>query len=654
MIKKSKIIFQYFKKDYVNVNNEEENMIIILNNFAKTMNININELSFFYRGKQLKLEFNLKLKDFKSKLIKILVIHSKFKKQLNFEPKQIICPICKNLTLIKLKDDKIAIKDCLEKHNQSNIEINDFIKSQTISEENIKCTECFNPKYLYKNNFLKCSCNNNINICPLCRDKHSKDKQIGYYDYFYKCFKHNASYCSYCEDCHKNLCKECEQQCYKHNIIYYKSIMLPEKKINVIKAEINEAKKTIVNYHKYLEKLKKTLSKKIEKLKKSINDYYKLIDKISFSIDNLINYENIQMSKKLDSFKITKYINSQLKEKIKNHLKIQIDLFDKPNRMEMIYENKTLESKIALFGEEFAKKNKKNCILVINDEIKDFNTTYNIDIKKENLIKVELFEDNIITNMSSLFNNCISLTYIDISDWDMKNVINMSQMFRTCQFLSSIISTTNWDMGNCLDISDIFFECNHLKTLPDISKWNTKNVKNMKNLFKGCKELTSIPDISNWDTKNVINMSYLFSGCKSLLNLPDISKWNISNVTDLSGIFNDCNSLKYLPDISNWNTSKVISMKSMFNKCNSLLKLPDISKWETSNVESYNQMFSDCWQLKELPNIFDNWSISYYSDVSYMFYGCTGLSPHLSEFNKKLSLMKTSKKVKNKSNIILQ
>ena len=33
-------------------------------------------------------------------------------------------------------------------------------------------------------------------------------------------------------------------------------------------------------------------------------------------------------------------------------------------------------------------------------QIKDFNTTYNIDIKKENLIKVELFEDNIITNMS--------------------------------------------------------------------------------------------------------------------------------------------------------------------------------------------------------------------------------------------------------------
>ena len=45
--------------------------------------------------------------------------------------------------------------------------------------------------------------------------------------------------------------------------------------------------------------------------------------------------------------------------------------------------------------------------------------------------------------MSSLFNNCNSLTYIDISDWDMKNVTNMSQMFRTCQILTTIKCETN-------------------------------------------------------------------------------------------------------------------------------------------------------------------------------------------------------------------
>ena len=643
MSKKCKIIFQYFQKDYVTLNNEDEKLINILHNFSKVINININELCFFYKGKQLKLNSKLKIKDFQFSIIKILVIHSKLKIQLLFEPNQILCPICKNLTIFKLKDGKISIKNCIGKHNKKNMEIHDFIKNQKILEEKIKCSECFNMKYYYKNDFSKCSCNNNISICPLCRNKHLKDKQMDYYDYFYKCYKHNAQYSLYCEQCHKNICKECEQQCKKHNLKYFKSMLLPEKKINLIKVELIESKEAILQYINNLEKLKNTLIKKIDVLKTDLNDYYKLLEKISFSIDNLVNYENIQILLNFDSFKIKKYINTNIKEKIKKNLKLQIDLFDRPNKMEMIYENINQESKINLFGEEFSKNNKRNCFLVINDEVKDFNSIYNIDIKKENSVKVELFEENRITNMSSLFNNCNSLTYIDISDWDMKNVTNMSQMFRTCQILTTIKCETNWNIDNCSDISDIFFECYHLKSLPDISKWNTQNVKNMKNLFKGCNDLISIPDISNWDTTNVINMSYMFSGCKSLLNLPDISNWNICNVTDLSGIFNECSSLKYLPDISKWNTSKVNNMKSMFNKCNSLLILPDISKWDTSKVRSFNLIFNDCWQLKEIPNIDDSWNVLNSCDVSFMFNGCTGLSQDYLQLNEKLEQIKGKK-----------
>ena len=68
----------------------------------------------------------------------------------------------------------------------------------------------------------------------------------------------------------------------------------------------------------------------------------------------------------------------------------------------MIYENINQESKINLFGEEFVKNNKRNCFLVINDEVKDFNSIYSIDIKKENSVKVELFEENRITNIHFL------------------------------------------------------------------------------------------------------------------------------------------------------------------------------------------------------------------------------------------------------------
>ena len=49
MSKKHKVIFQYFQKDYVTLNNEDEKLINILHNFSKAINININELCFYIK-----------------------------------------------------------------------------------------------------------------------------------------------------------------------------------------------------------------------------------------------------------------------------------------------------------------------------------------------------------------------------------------------------------------------------------------------------------------------------------------------------------------------------------------------------------------------------------------------------------------------------
>ena len=55
----------------------------------------------------------------------------------------------------------------------------------------------------------------------------------------------------------------------------------------------------------------------------------------------------------------------------------------------------------------------------------------------------------------------------------------------------------------------MFDGCNLLKSLSDISDWDTKNVTDMSYIFNKCSSLVSLPDISKWNTENVTNMSNL-------------------------------------------------------------------------------------------------------------------------------------------------
>ena len=42
-------------------------------------------------------------------------------------------------------------------------------------------------------------------------------------------------------------------------------------------------------------------------------------------------------------------------------------------------------------------------------------------------------------------------------------------------------------------MSWMFYCCNKLESLPDISQWDTKNVKDMSYMFDGCSSLKKIP-----------------------------------------------------------------------------------------------------------------------------------------------------------------
>jgi len=57
----------------------------------------------------------------------------------------------------------------------------------------------------------------------------------------------------------------------------------------------------------------------------------------------------------------------------------------------------------------------------------------------------------------------------------------------------------------------MFAYCHSLTNI-NLTNFNTKNVTDMSCMFAGCSSLTNI-DLSNFNTQNVKNMSMMFAGC---------------------------------------------------------------------------------------------------------------------------------------------
>ena len=71
-------------------------------------------------------------------------------------------------------------------------------------------------------------------------------------------------------------------------------------------------------------------------------------------------------------------------------------------------------------------------------------------------------------------------------------------------------------------------------------------------------------------------------------------------------------------------------MSYMFYGCSSLLNLPDISKWNISKVTDMRYMFGGCSSLLNLPDI-SKWNTSKVTNMECIFYECSSL-PNLPDF----------------------
>ena len=114
----------------------------------------------------------------------------------------------------------------------------------------------------------------------------------------------------------------------------------------------------------------------------------------------------------------------------------------------------------------------------------------------------------------------------DISNWDVSNVISMSQMFEESAFNQDISS---WDVRNLIDMYAMFKD-NSVFNQP-IGNWNVGNVEKMGRMFEGNSAFNQ--PINNWDVSNVDEMWYMFYNASNFNQ--SIGNWDVSSVSQCVG-----------------------------------------------------------------------------------------------------------------------
>ena len=280
-------IEEIIKKILIKINNSQNNNLVYLYNGQK---IN-NELTFKEQANELD-------KNRKKMYILAIIFEEEENNIKEVISKDIICPTCKENSLIDIKDYKININGCKNNHQNENILLNLFEETQKIRLNDIKCNICEvnNKSNTYKNEFYICiTCNKNM--CTLCKSKHDNNHRIiNYDDKNNICKKHNKSYLKYCKTCKEDICIICEKEHDNHDIFELSNILINKDDLILMMKDL----KDIINKFKYEINIIKEV---LDKMSNILDIYYKINNDIinNYNIDKknyhlLLNINNIKNS----------------------------------------------------------------------------------------------------------------------------------------------------------------------------------------------------------------------------------------------------------------------------------------------------------------------------------------------------------------------
>ena len=105
-----------------------------------------------------------------------------------------------------------------------------------------------------------------------------------------KCIYHKEIFESYCILCSKDVCKNCLQYHFKHDLINLKEIQPKKEEIDLLKKTIKKYKEDFSNFLSEIFSWKKILDEMVLSFTNQIKENIKMNDKLNFSLNN--NYMN--------------------------------------------------------------------------------------------------------------------------------------------------------------------------------------------------------------------------------------------------------------------------------------------------------------------------------------------------------------------------
>ena len=184
---------------------------------------------------------------------------------------------------------------------------------------------------------------------------------------------------------------------------------------------------------------------------------------------------------------------------------------------------------------------------------------------------LENFNTSKVTNMYAMFYNCPNLTSLDLSSFDTSNVTDMSWMFAgggsLSMNLAEIKGLENFNTSKVTNLQSMFYNCIKLSTL-NLSSFNTSNVTDMSWMFAGggslYMNLTEIKGLESFNTGKVTNMNSMFQSCYKFTSL-DLSSFDTSNVQYMSKMFINTTNMQVIYVGSKWTMENVEDDTDMFD-----------------------------------------------------------------------------------------
>ena len=223
-----------------------------------------------------------------------------------------------------------------------------------------------------------------------------------------------------------------------------------------------------------------------------------------------------------------------------------------------------------------------------------------------------------VTIALNMFSGCSSLQTLDTSKWNLGNLSNGQSMFSGCSSLQTL-DTSKWNLGNLSNGNSMFSGCSSLQSL-DTSKWNLGNLNTAENMFRQT-NITTL-DVRDWDLRKLTNTVYMFY-LTPLISL-DTSGWVLSSLSNAAQMFQYCSNLITLGNTSRWGLEKLTNATAMFNNCRSLQSL-DTSSWRLENVTTTSLMFDSCMALTTLGDT-SRWNLIRCTNMQNLLLYCNQLT----------------------------